>query len=142
MTALNKAINLLVENQATCVIVSGETVLLSRERGVKPLLKIIDEQTDIKGASAADKVVGKAAAMLYVLLGIKELHALVISELAIEALERYGVAVSYEKRVPMIRNRTDTGFCPMEQATKDIDMPKDALLAIRAKLQELESLAK
>ncbi|MBO7302759.1 MAG: DUF1893 domain-containing protein, partial [Clostridia bacterium] len=130
--------DLLGEKQATCVIVLGDNVLLSHERGVKPLLKIIDEQIDVKGAFAADKVVGKAAAMLYVLLGIRKLYASVISELAIEALERYGVEVSYATRVPMIRNRTDTGFCPMEQATKNISEPNEALLAIRKRLSELE----
>lgn len=142
MIALDKVKEILCTEQATCVINFNENVYISHERGVKPLLKLIDEKCDVNGGAAADKVVGKAAAMLYVLLGVEELYALVISELAIEALEKYGVAVSYEKRVPMIRNRTDTGFCPMEQATKDIDTPNEALLVIRAKLQELQNLGK
>ena len=138
MTALDRACEILFDEQATCVVISGEDVYISHERGVKPLLKLLDEKRDVVGASAADKVVGKAAAMIYVLLGIKELHAYVISSLAVEFLRAHNVSVRYDKLVPMIRNRTDTGFCPMEQATKDINEPNEALLAIRKRLSELE----
>ena len=142
MTDLDKAYELLRKEKATCVIVYGKNVYVSRERGVKPLLKLVEEKRDVVGASAADKVVGKAAAMLYVTLGVKELHACVISELALELLKSRDVTVRYDKIVFMIRNRTNTGFCPMEQSVKDINDSKEGLSAIKAKLQELEDSAK
>ncbi|MBO5006382.1 MAG: DUF1893 domain-containing protein, partial [Clostridia bacterium] len=88
---------------------------------------------------AADKVVGKAAAFLYLFLGVKNLHALVISEHALSLLLGNGVAVSYDTLVPMIRNRTDTGFCPMEQATMNCSSPEEALAAIKETLKKLNS---
>lgn len=42
----------------------GSTIYISTERGVKPLIDRIDDGTDLQGFSAADKVVGKAAAFL------------------------------------------------------------------------------
>ena len=139
---MKNAIDLLNEKNATCVILVGDKTIISRDRGVKPLLDIIDENYNIKGAIAADKVVGKAAAMLYMLLDIKELHAFVISELALKALSKSTINVTYDHVVPMIRNRTDTGFCPMEQATADIDNPQDALVAIKTTLEKLKTSAK
>lgn len=140
--ALEKAVSLFLQNGATCAVISDSEEFISHERGVKPLLSLVDEKRDVRGGAAADKVVGKAAAMLYILLGINALYACVISELAIDVLIANGIKVTYDKKVPMIRNRTDTGFCPMEQATKDIDDVKEALTAIRDTLKKLENSKK
>ena len=136
---LSEVKRLLREGDFTCVIVKGDNVFTSKERGVKPLISLLDADAELSGALAADKVVGKAAAMLYLLLNIKKLYASVISELALDTLTEAGVEVSYETLVPMIRNRTNTGFCPMEQATKDIDDPNEALNAIRKTIVELKN---
>ena len=136
---LSEVKRLLREGDFTCVIVKGENVFTSKERGVKPLISLLDADSELSGALAADKVVGKAAAMLYLLLNIKKLYASVISELALDTLTGAGVEVSYETLVPMIRNRTNTGFCPMEQVTKDIDDPNEALNAIRKTIVELKN---
>ena len=134
---LEKAVEALLEKNATCVIITDNEMKVSHERGVKPLLMLIDQNCDVCGGVSADKVVGKAAAMLYILLGIGELYACVISELALKALSNSNIKVRYDKVVPMIRNRTDTGFCPMEQAVKDIDEPTEALRAIKITLKAL-----
>lgn len=136
---LSEVKRLLREGDFTCVIVKGDNVFTSKERGVKPLISLLDADAELSGALAADKVVGKAAAMLYLLLNIKKLYASVISELALDTLMEAGIEVSYETLVPMIRNRTNTGFCPMEQVTKDIDDPNEALNAIRKTIVELKN---
>lgn len=121
----------------TCVLVKEDTVYTSSERGVKPLLNWFEQGIGFNGFSAADKVVGKAAAFLYVLLGVTEVYALVLSEPAKEVLLKNGIGVSFKALVPAIRNRTNTGFCPMETATKDITDPTDALIAIKDTLKKL-----
>lgn len=140
--ALESARTLLLESNATCVIMTDGEPIVSFERGVKPLLALIDAGRDVSGCVAADKVVGKAAAMLYVLLGVSEIYASVISDLALKTFSESNIRVSYGERVPMIRNRTNTGFCPMEQATRDIENPEDALGAIRITLKALSASAK
>ncbi len=122
----------------TCVAVCGERVLTSEERGVKPLLAWLDAEMNLQGFSVADKVIGKGAAMLYVLLKPKEIYALVISEPARKTLEKNGISVTFENCVSEIRNRTNTGRCPMEQAVEEIDEPQKALVAIRQRLEELQ----
>ncbi len=136
---LEKASKLLVTEELTCCFTDGERIYKSIERGVKPLLSYLDEGIDPCGLCAADKVIGKAAAFLYVLLGIKCVYAQVISEKALEVFKKYSVDISYAKLVPAIRNRTNTGFCPMETAVENIDEPALALAAIREKLKELSA---
>ena len=131
-----KAKDILTGGGFTCVLLKGDAVFSSYERGVKPLLNLLDSGESYEGCCAADKVVGKAAAFLYVLLGVKELYASVISAPALELLKRYGIDVSFDRTVEMIRNRTDTGYCPMEQATLDLSDPKEALRAIKEALRK------
>ena len=137
MNNLTKAKEILQNGGFTCVLTAGENVYTSNKRGVKPLLCWYESGEDYKGFSAADKVVGKAAAFLYVLLGIKEVYADVISEHALCVLKQNGVFVTYGELVPAIRNRTNTGFCPMETVTMNITDPKNAVGAIKKALEGL-----
>ena len=134
---LVKAEKILKEGAYTCVLIKGDMVHTCTERGIKPLLRFLNENIDLRGFVAADKVVGKAAAYLYVLLEVEAVYAKVISRSAVETLEKQGVAVYYDEQTDAIRNRTNTGFCPMEMCVMEIESPDEALLAIREMLREL-----
>lgn len=134
---LQKAKEQLVQNSFTCVLCKDDILYTSCERGVAPLLNLYDAKTDVKDFCAADKVVGKGAAHLYILFKIKALYAEIISEGAKELLEQNGIEVYYKEQTSRILNRTKTGFCPIETAVLDTENPTDALLKIRNTLKEL-----
>ena len=134
---LRQAKNRLAEDACTCVVVKDDAIYYARERGVKPLLTWLADGTDLQGFSAADKVVGPGAACLYVLLKVRAVYAPVMSEAAIAVLREYGIELEYDIAVPAIFNRDRTGFCPMEQAVRDISQPAEALAAIRQRLAQL-----
>ena len=69
---LERAREIFDSGDYTCVLCKGEVTLTSTERGVKPLLNWLDGENVLKGFSAADKVVGRAAAFLYILMEVKE----------------------------------------------------------------------
>ena len=127
----------LEEKGCTCVLRKGEDVCFSFDHGVKPLLNWIDEGKNFTGYSAADQVIGKAAALLYIYLGIRDLYGQVISDPAVQVLEEHGAACIYEKRVPYIINRKKDGMCPMEQTVLDISDPEAAADALKKKLFSL-----
>ena len=130
---LQKAKDEMLEAGYRCVLRKGEVRLISTERGVKPLLSWIDEGLDLSGYAAADQVVGKAAALLYVLMGVKEIYTRVLSEQAARVFEKYGISAEAGEKVPYIINRAGTGRCPMESAVWETDEPEEAYRILKAK---------
>ena len=137
MFDLEEARFLLEKENYTCVICRDEDVILDHRRGIRPLMELLESGKDLHGYSAADKVVGKAAAFLYCLLGVKALHAGVLSVPARDVLVSAGIFVEWGSLVPAIRNRAGDGFCPMETAVWDLTDPALAPDAIRIALQKL-----
>ena len=110
------AIELLHSEKCSCVIVSGSTVTICRERGVKDLFRILESEKHLlDGAFIADKVIGKGAAALMILGGVVEVYADVISRPALALLESAGVAVSFGSLTDNIINRAGTDICPVEK---------------------------
>ena len=135
---LEQARRLLAESGSTCVLCKDSVCLTSSLRGVAPLLAWLDDGTDLHGFSAADKVVGKAAAFLYCLLGVSAVYAPVMSRAALQVLTERGISAQYETLAEGIINRRKTGPCPMEDATREIWDPQVALEAIRNKLKSMQ----
>ena len=132
-----KAQRALTENGYTCVLISEGEIYHSSERGVKPLLDFLESGEDFKGFFAADKTVGLGAAHLYILLGVCEVWAGVISEDAKALLEKNGISVFYENEVAFIINRKGDGRCPIETAVLGTNDSKDALAKIKQTLKSL-----
>ncbi len=133
-TDLENAKTLLSENNYTCVLCKGEKVITSTKRGVKPLVEQVDSAENLNGFSAADKIVGKAAAFLYVLLDVKEVYAEVLSRAGAEIFANYKIACEYGKLTEQIINRNGDGICPMEETVKDISEPKEGLAALKRRM--------
>ena len=134
---LTKALDLLNSGNYTCVACKEEVVYTTTQRGVAPLLNWLDSKTDLKDFSAADRVVGRGAAFLYCLLGVKEVYALVMSRPAAEVLQSHGILADAGTFVEGIINRTGTGPCPFEAAVMDIQDTQEALNAIRMTRRQL-----
>jgi hypothetical protein len=139
--SINPAREILQTSGASCVLCRGDAIYTYTGNGVAPLLEVLAAGLDVRGFSAADKIVGRAAALLLVLLGIKEIHAALISETAIDVLTRYQLEYTYAAKTAAIHNRAGTGLCPMEQAVSGVDEPAEALIAIREAVQQLKRRA-
>lgn len=129
-----KARALLDSGSYTCVVCAGDNVYTAVQRGVKPLLFWMDSGVNLDGFWAADRVVGRATAFLYCLLGVEAVYARVMSRPAAEVLSAHGIVWEAEQLVDGIINRQGTGPCPFEEAVRKIDDPTEALAAIRKKL--------
>jgi len=134
---LNTACALLDSGDYTCVVCRGELLHTATERGVKPLLDWVENGLDLAGFSAADRVVGRATAFLYALLGVTAVYARVMSRPAAAVLERYGIAAHAGTLVEGIINRRGDGPCPFEAAVLEIEDAAAALEAIREKRTQM-----
>ena len=90
----------------TCAIAKGKKLFTSTSRGVRPLLDLIESGEDFRGGVAADKIVGKAAALLYAHMGMGEVYACVLGEGGLAVLRGPAPAQifvrwnAYVKRLP------------------------------------------
>jgi iron complex outermembrane receptor protein/vitamin B12 transporter len=115
-------------NGHTCVArtAAGE-ILTSDEHGILPPLRWLREDPALlRGADVADRVIGKAAALLFAHGGVHSLWAARMSEAARDFLRTAGIDFAYEKLVPAILNRDGTGLCPMEQRALGMEEPGEA----------------
>ena len=128
---------ILISGGYTCVLTDGVAVYTSTDRGVKPLVRFLENGEIFAGFSAADKVVGRATAYLYVLLKVKEVFAQIISQPAVDVLLEAGIGVCYDRLVPNIINRKGDGICPFEAAVMEIRGADRAYDAIRKKMSEM-----
>ena len=112
---IEELIDLLHSGGYSCAIANGDIIRTFTQRGVADLYDLLTQEPDfLKGALIADKVVGKGAAALMILGGIKELHTDIISSKALELFQDSDIKVSFIQEVPFIWNRDHTGWCTVE----------------------------
>ncbi|MBF8983547.1 DUF1893 domain-containing protein [Lutibacter sp. B2] len=123
MKDIDLAKAILEKDKLALVIVKEEEVIFySKEKGIKPIYMAVNTLKDqLVNSSVADRVIGKAAAMLCKYSNIKALHTKLISESAMEVLEKENIILTYDESAPYIKNRDKTDLCPVEKLSSDIE---------------------
>jgi hypothetical protein len=135
---MEKARALLEEGSfGNCVLYKNGIIHAGRGKGIAPMLEFLEAGLDMKGFCAADTVVGKALALLFVRAGVEAVYAGVMSEGAVEVFKKFGIRCTQEKLAAQIKNRDGSGVCPMESAVEDIDEPEAAYEVLKAKYAAL-----
>jgi hypothetical protein len=110
--------------------VDGAIVFASAGRWLHPLFDLADflpgSGVDPGAAELRDKVVGRGSAFLIVRLGIRRVHAVLLSRLGRDVLERSGVTLTWDTLVDRIA-------CATESLLEPVTDPEEAygLLAER-----------
>jgi hypothetical protein len=115
----------------------GELIFSSGNRGILPLIEAIEnlEIGDNGSLLTADRIVGRAAALLNLYMGVSEVHALLISAGAKELLKEHRVDFQFKEETDAIKMKDGVIFCPFERLVQDISDPKEAYVKIKAKLE-------
>jgi hypothetical protein len=117
------------EKKYTCLIADPEKIIFtSFDKGVKPLFDFYNtmknDTNSEKELYLIDKVIGKGAAYLCILSGIKRIRTEVISKPALKILADNGIDVIYETLTEYISNMKKTGICPVESLSYEYDTPE------------------
>lgn len=137
---MEELINLLHSGGYSCVIANNGKVRTFTQRGVADLYDLLTQEPEfLKGALIADKVVGKGAAALMVLGGVKELYTDIVSSKAMELFGASGVKVGFAQEVPFIWNRDHTGWCPVETLCSEEESAEAILPLIRGFLEKIRN---
>ena len=116
---------------------SDASIVVSKERGVAPLMNLLTEDnSQLKDSVVVDKVIGKAAALLMVYAGVKEVYTPVISSPALKVFKNYNIIIHYDKEVERIVNRKGDGLCPMETLCLDVENPDEVYAMILEKINQ------
>ncbi|HBD63608.1 MAG TPA: DUF1893 domain-containing protein [Clostridiales bacterium] len=140
MKDIEKAVELLKEeNLALAIVKDGRIVFRSTDKGISPLYKALKEhEAELEGSSVADRVTGKAAAMICLHAGIKALKTDLISDNAINVLKESNIEYEYNERTPFIKNRDHTGMCPVETISLKTDNINELLNGISDFLEKIK----
>lgn len=129
MNTLEAAKTALTQGDFTCAVAhEGKVIFTSQSRGVAPVVEYYHQNGDAyRGAVLADRVVGRAVALLAQLCGFRRVYAATVSRAAIAELERAGIALEYGQVTGAIHDRQGEGPCPMEKLAQGVDDPRQLL---------------
>ena len=123
---------LIVQGLALAVVKDGLVLATGRQEGLVDLLALVDTLTgELRGASLADKVVGKAAAMVACHAGVVAVYSPLMGRAALDTLRERGIEVEYARLVPAISNKAGTGLCLLECLVLPLTDPAEAVAALR-----------
>jgi len=125
MTDLEIAKNELCEENLTLAIVkNGELLYSTKSHRISGFLDAIGQCGDkLEGASVADKVAGKALALLCAYAKVKEVYAAVMSRQAVSVFKKAKINSHWNELVDNILDSNKTGMCPFEKAAANISDP-------------------
>lgn len=129
---------MLRDEACSCVVSNGGELRILRRRGVADLYDLLEHEPDLlRGASVADKVVGKGAAALLVLGGVRRLYAEVVSAEALALLRSAPIELTCGSETARIENREHTGPCPLESRCAAARTAAECLPLIRDFLRQI-----
>ena len=117
----------------------GETVFSSGSRGIMPLIEAIEglKRGSIGDLVTADRIVGRAAVLLNIHLGVSEVHAMLISTEAKKVLQKNQISFQFREETEAIKMKDGIIYCPFERLVQGISDPEEAYIKVKAKLSEM-----
>jgi len=131
----------LYEEELTLVIVkNGEVLFKTKSHRIGGLLDAVEQLGGkLEGSSLADRVVGKAVALLCVYAEVKEVYAAVLSRKAQAVLKRRHIGVQWGELTEKVLDVNKSGMCPFEKAAENISEPQEAYRVFKVLLDRMKS---
>jgi len=118
---------------------NGSVVFETKLQGISGFLEAIEKfgRKSLHGCFVADKVVGRAAALLCVYCGVRAVYAVVLSKGGREVLEENRVTLEFGNLVPNVLNQRKTDVCPFEKVVADISNAEEAYEKLKTCMKEM-----
>jgi len=134
MRELEMAKKILREESLSLVIVKKDKVLFkSRSSGISGLLQAIENLNDgLHKSSVADRVIGRAAALLLVYFHAKEAYCATVSSEGLRVLKESNIPLEHENIVSRILDKEGKDICPFERFSLTVSSPEEAYENLKA----------
>jgi hypothetical protein len=131
-------LKLVNEDLSLVMVKKGKVIFETKKQGIGGFLQAIEKlNKSLVAASAADKVVGVAAAMLCVYSGVVSVFALTVSEEGLKVLEDNNISCKFEKKVSNILNRDKSDVCPFEKLAMASGSSDEAYVKLKSLASEM-----
>jgi len=115
------------------IVKNGEIIFETVSNGISGFLEAIEKFGDgLEGASVADRVAGKAIALLCVYAKVKAVYVLILSKGAKSVFQKYAIHHEWKELVENILDVKKAGICPFEKLAKENSNSKDAYRKFKA----------
>jgi hypothetical protein len=131
----------LYDKHLTLAIVKDGTVLFQTDsHRISGFVGAIEKfGAQLNGASVADRVAGKALALLCVYAGIRQVYAEVLSRKAQAVFEANHIVFEGKEFVENVLDMNKAAMCPFEKAAADISDPKDSVGVFKAMMDKMRA---
>ena len=127
------AINKLKESDYSLIVVKEKEVKYkSKEESVGSIVSLLDERPELlKDSVVADKIIGRAVAMVCDYASVKFCYGQIVSEGALDVFHRNNIPYETAKVVKAIKNRDNTDLCPIEKLTLNVTDSAEGIKKIK-----------
>jgi hypothetical protein len=141
MNDLDIAKRRLYDEKLTLVVVKkGVVIFKTDSHRISGFLGAIENLgSELEGAAIADRVAGKAVALLCVYCGIDKVYAEILSVKALAVFEDNGIPCEWQTLVDNILDLTRSGVCQFEKTAADIFDPEKAYKAFKVLQQSFKA---
>lgn len=109
------------------IVKKGEIVFETSSPRISGFLEAVENFAEgLEGASVADRVVGKAIALLCVYAKVKAVYAITLSKKAKAVFEKYAIYHELDNLVENILDIHKVKMCPFEKLATEISNPAEA----------------
>jgi len=128
MDDLKAAKQILKDKKLNLVFVkNSQPIFETSKEGLSGFLKAIEKlNNNLSDASVADKIIGRAAALLCAYSNVKAAYAITLSKSGLNILNTYKIPCEFEILTSTILNLKKTNICPFEKLVEKISNPKEA----------------
>lgn len=139
MQDLETAKKQLYNQKLTLVIVKNDIIIFQTDsHRISGFIGAIEKfGTQLKDASVADRVAGKAIALLCVYAGIRQVYAEVLSRKAQAVFEDNKILFSWKEIIDNVLDLNKAGVCPFEKIAAEISNPNESYAAFKALLEKM-----
>jgi hypothetical protein len=131
------------ENLTLAIVKNGELLYSTKSHRISGFLEAIEKcGGKLEGASLADKVAGKAIALLCAYAKIKEVFAAVMSRTAQVVFKKHKINYHWNELVENILDLNKAGMCPFEKAAAEVADPAKAFKVFKGLRESLMAARK
>ncbi len=120
------------EHAAMIMVKDGDIIFVTHSHRISGFLEAINTLGGkLECASVADRVAGKAVALLCAFIKAKDVYAETLSKKAKTFFDDNGIPCEWEELVENILDPVKVGPCPFEEISKNISNPSEAYVTFR-----------